>query len=386
MVSQGKIGISCGCRKLNYGSILQSYALYKVIEDIGYDCEFVWIKGNFLKHYNIRWSKICGIFSNTLKHPSIFPIILKSIYEIFVKKSSYSLSKQSIYLFERFLKKNIFIRYYTWNSLKKYAGTYSKFVCGSDQIWNSYEYYMDPMYFLRFAPINKRVAYAPSFGADTVSYYNRKILKKYLLGFNTISVREKSGSKICRELIKRDVPVVMDPTLLLTEEMWMHYLNLQKKEQNYCLVYFLNNPSLSALELIKLIRERMTIKVLPIKYNFCEKGEFEDAGPSEFLQLLLNAKYVVTDSFHGTIFAINFHKQFVCFERQYTSKEKQSSRITDILLRFDLSERYRLSSEEVFSSQTWDILRKKIDYNAIENKISAFRDESYHFLKTSLEE
>ena len=380
MKNAGKVGIACGCRKLNYGSILQSYALCEKIKSLGYECEFVWLKGNLFKHYNIRIGKILGVSFNSLKHPSIIPRVFRSIRRVTSKTSSYSMPSENRGKFEEFNRDNIHVKHYTWEELKKTAQQkYCKFVCGSDQIWNSYEYYLDPMYFLRFTSIDKRIAYAPSFGTDTVSYYNRGIIQKYISEFNSLSVREESGRTICKDLIGKDVPVVADPTFLLDKGEWQKRLDLQIRDDEYCLVYFLNYPNEDALDLIKRIRSEIPVRALPLNFDCYDKSEIVNAGPREFLELLMNAKYVITDSFHGTILSINFEKQFVCFERQYASIVKQSSRITDVLKRFHLGNRYNISKDDALQ-----VLKSEVPYSELFDEISMFRRLSCEYLTESL--
>lgn len=375
-----KVGIACGCRKLNYGSLLQSYALCSAIKKLDYDCEFVWMKGNLFKHYNIRPGKIAGVFMNAIKHPSIAPKVFKSVRRVSSKKSSYAISEKCRFLFERFVEKYLPVRMYSWHDLKKAERKYRKFVCGSDQIWNSYEYYLDPMYFLRFTKQSKRIAYAPSFGVNSVSYYNRNRLKKYLSEMGCISVREESGRDICRELLHKEVPIVLDPTFLLSAEEWKAALGLRSREEKYCLAYFLNSPSERARELIWQIRETIAIKAVPIAYDCFLENEYTDAGPEEFLELLMNAQYVITDSFHGTILSINFKKQFLCFERQYASQSNgQSSRITDILGRLGLLGRYNVEKANML-----DTLLSEIDYESVGHQLEMLKEKSEGFLKEAL--
>ena len=268
-----KVGIACGCRKLNYGSILQSYALCESIKQIGYSCEFIWIKGNLFKHYNIRLGKIAGVFWNGFKHPSIIPKVIRSIRRVSSKRSSYSISSENKDLFEEFNREYIYVNHFSWKELKDAEKYYRKFVCGSDQIWNSYEYYLDPMYFLRFTSPTKRVAYAPSFGTNTVSYYNKKVLKKYISEFSHLSVREESGKEICRKLTSKEVPVVADPTFLMNKDMWINKFNLNTTQEEFCLCYFLSYPVNDAVNLIKEVSNHCSIKAIPVEFDCYNENE-----------------------------------------------------------------------------------------------------------------
>lgn len=232
------------------------------------------------------------------------------------------------------------------------------------------------MYFLRFTSRPKRVAYAPSFGTDKVAYYNEKTLKKYLSGFDHISVREESGKDICKMLIGRDVPVVLDPTLLLDKSSWIRLQGLKHiQQEDYCLAYFLKEPSTPAVELINGLD--MPVKVLPVAH--VQIGQLGFAGPREFLELVLNAKYVLTDSFHGTIFSINFEKQFLCFDHSNASENEEATRMTSILGKLGLEERFA-PDRAVMKA----ILQKQIDYAEVKEKLEQQRRQSLAYLSQSL--
>lgn len=373
------IGIACGCRKLNYGSILQSFALCTMIQKMGYQCEFIWVNNNTFKYYNIRPQKVLGVFRNVLLHPSLLPRVVRSVISIITKQSSTEFTIKSKEKFAEFKKDYLNINLYSYKDLKNDENKYKCFVCGSDQIWNSYEYYMDPMYFLRFTNINKRVAYAPSFGENDVSYYNKKIIQKYISEFKSLSVREKSGSDICKRLIDKDVDVVLDPTLLLTSKEWESVLNINDVEDEYCFVYFLSTPTDVALKAINEIRKRYKIKTVPYMFECYESDERVDAGPKEFIELIKNAKLILTDSFHGTIFSINFNKQFIAFDRNYNQGSNQSCRVTDIFDALQLRERFVTNENELSA-----VFDKKIEYVDVNQRLDDLREKSKKYLEDSL--
>lgn len=379
MRQDGLVGISCGCRKLNYGSILQSYALHEAIELLGRPCDFVWIRGNLLKHSNIRPAKILGTMGLCLRHPSMASKVMASIRRLNSGGSAYALPQASREMFESFGSEQLDVNAYGHLGLRRASRTYAKFVVGSDQIWNSWDYWLDPMYFLRFCPRDKRVAYAPSFGTDTVSPYNKNKLRRYIKGFNHVSLREESGREICLELTGKSFPVVLDPTLLLTKQEWIRSLDLQAREGEYCLAYFLGPPSDDAVTLIERLRQDMAITALPVARPCFEESELASAGPKEFLELLMGAKYVVTDSFHGSMLSTLFHKSFLCFGRDYGLGNSQETRITDALARFGLNDRYSTSGGEGLK-----LLKAGIDWNTVDAKLSELRKDSLGYLSDAL--
>lgn len=149
-------------------------------------------------------------------HPSTIKSTLLSYNNSFNK----SFAKESINLFENFEKIYLKTNIVSSSDLKVIgkSNTYYKFLWGSDQIWDSYALYVDPIYYLRFTTKNKRITNAPSFGKSDVLQYNQRIIKNYLNGFNDISVREDTGAKIVKNLIGKEEKVVLDTTLMLDKK------------------------------------------------------------------------------------------------------------------------------------------------------------------------
>ena len=269
--------------------------------------------------------------------------------------------------------------YYSWNSLKGVAKTkkYLAFLCGSDQIWNGDTLYVDPQYYLRYAPKEKRIAFAPSFGREYIVEYNKKIIKKYISGFNYLSTREASGVKIIKELTGLEAIQILDPTLLIPKEEWIKNLNIENyiQDEGYILAYYLNDPSDKAKDFMKKISEDKNLKIVALPYDRKKDKWFDivkDAGPIEFLSLIKNASYVCTDSFHGTAFSINFQVPYYTFERQYGKSAKQSSRIISLLELTDQIERFNPEKD------------KEIDFSYSEFVLKKEREKAKKYLEDSL--
>lgn len=366
-----RVGLVTSFRELNYGAELQAYALQSIINSLGYECDIVWIKTFLSKHRDIRIRKVIMMLLKMLRHPSI----IASTFNIYGKSFSEEYTDGSKRYFEEFVQNNLKVEYYTYSELKKSAKKYYKYVCGSDQIWNANAVYVDPLYYLQFAPREKRVAYAPSFGGDYVPDYNKKAIKKFLEGFDTISVREEAGKRICAELINKDVQVVLDPTLLLDKEQWIERFDLSKSEDEYILVYFLNKPNPILIDILNIINPNK-IKVIEIPYKHGLDEDFinVDAGPIEFLNLVYNAKYVITDSFHGTVFSIIFNKQFYTVKRDYGMKQEQSERLKSLLGMLNLKGHYITDKFEI----------DEIDYSGVNEIMNNERNKSLDYLRTEL--
>lgn len=325
----------------NYGSSLQAYATKYIIENLGYNCDLV-ARKSLVKGRNIHLGKIISIFWRTLR--------TTDSKTLRAYRSSYqkSLIGDSTYRFEAFEKQFLKPKRLFWSELKKEAKMAAACVAGSDQLWDPTTLYVDPMYYLRFAPKDKRISFATSMGHDFVAKYNEKKLRKWISEVKHLSVREDSGVKLIKELCGREALHLLDPTLLLNGETWRKKLEIQKQNNKYILAYFLDAPSQQAKCCINNLKKKYQCDVIAIPYeheDMSYASKVVPTGPLEFLSLVDNAVAVVTDSFHGTAFSINLHTPFFVFDRNYGTAHSQSSRVISLLKKVGLIERYEPSEE-----------------------------------------
>ena len=284
----------------------------------------------------------------------------------------------SVTRFAQFTDKFLQPNYFSWCGLKRAAKDSVACFAGSDQIWNSSTMYIDPMYYLRFAPAYKRVALAPSFGRDFVADYNVGKMSRWIGEFASLSVREDSGVKLIKDMTGRDAINLVDPTLMVDGETWKKNLGVEDKSTNYILAYFLDKPSDSARRAIAELKESLACEVIAIPYQFDEMDYCDKVvptGPVEFLDLINNAKCVLTDSFHGTAFSINLHTPFYVFARDYGSAHSQNSRVESILKKMNMQDRFE--PKEV--SQKYS----QIDFNKSEEVLKAERTKARDYLKAA---
>lgn len=246
-----KIGIVTSARELNYGALLQAYALQCVLCAKGFDARLLWWANQKVSRRDVRLRKLFVIAWKFICNPSI---IRKSIgaYGHTYTKDFTEKSKQLFQIYEdEYLK----IKFLSYGQMKQFAQASDcrALIAGSDQIWNSYAVYVDPFYYLRFAPKNKRIAYAPSLGKNDIPAYNKNKIKKYVKDFKYLSVREKSGKKILEELTTLNVPVVLDPSFLLNNKQWESVERQVEVPEKYILLYFLDEPNSECLEILKTI-------------------------------------------------------------------------------------------------------------------------------------
>jgi len=267
----------------------------------------------------------------------------------------------------------------SWRRLKSIAKEAVACFSGSDQIWNSSTLYVDPLYYLRFAPKQKRVALSPSFGRNFIADYNKNKMKKWINDYPYLSVREDSGVKLIKELTGLEAQHLLDPTLIINSEEWRKNLHIEEKTKNYILAYFLDEPSSHAKKALKALKEQLNCKVIALPYKFEDMDYCDEAvaaGPKEFVELVANAKVVCTDSFHGTVFALNLHTPFFTFEREYGFANKQSERVLSILRKVDMLERY----------QPVNVVEKldNLDFKHSEEVLNTEREKAYKYVNNAI--
>ena len=385
-----KVCIATVYTGFNYGSCLQAYASQTVIEKMGYNTTLLAYNESLVKGRDIRIKKILGMGIRTIFRPKLFKKTFLTYKNSLKKDINEDVKK---YFFE-FQKNKLRIQKLKYSDMKKLANENEVIacVCGSDQIWNATNVYIDPIFYLRFAPEYKRIAYAPSLGKSFIPSYNEKIIKKYTNDFNYISVREEEGAKLLGELLNKNIQVVLDPTLLLGKNEWLKTSDVNMKlPKKYMLVYFLDKPTEAALYYIKNYSEKYNLEIISIPYKFDEYSELSNlkyinAGPEQFLNLISKASFVFTDSFHGMVFSANFNTPFYIFQRNYGSAANQSSRITSILDKLDLGNRF---INDIYEK---DIITRKnikieidVDFSNSNFLLEKERKKSKKYLKDSFE-
>ena len=258
--------------------------------------------------------------------------------------------------------------------------SYSNFIVGSDQVWNPL--FWDDIekqyktYFLRFADEQKRIAYAASFGISELPREYHEMFKEGLKGIPYISVREQAGADIVKQLTGRDVPVLVDPTLLIEAEHW-RTLEMQPvwyKGEKYILTYFLGNvpPMLDRLA------KDYNYKI----FNLMDRKNFDlyVSCVEEFLYLIDHAELVCTDSFHACVFSILFNTPFLVVDRQQKGVANMTSRLDTLLGLFDMRDRHidfntdKLEQEKIFN----------VDFTRVKDIQQREQKRSYAFLKQAM--
>lgn len=383
-----KVGIVSCYFKNNYGSMLQAYATQKILDDSNIPNETIDISelSDFSKgKKKFYLSQITNI--NFIK--TKLGMIKLKVYSKFNKKLKINFRIRNK-KFEEFKKNfNLSRTFKTYEELNNYSNkTYSDVIVGSDQLWLPVNVVSD-YYTLNWVPesVNK-ISYATSFGISSIAEKYIDIYSKFLNRIENLSVRESNAVDLVKIVSKRDAKLVCDPTLLLTKEQW---LDIQQEEpilkEKYIFCYFLGE-NIEHRKFVEKLKEKTGYKIVSI--NHCDEyvkysDIFADiipydVGPSEFVNYIRNAEYVCTDSFHGTVFSLINNTKFFTFERfKKKSKMSTNSRIHSLLNIVELNDRLIYGNESVD-----ELLKDKIDFKKVNNKLANFRDESKEWLMNSI--
>ena len=266
---------------------------------------------------------------------------------------------------------------YNKKDLEVLRGDFDKIIVGSDQVWNPEFCKERPMrYLLDFVKDdNKKVSYGSSFGVSEIQEDLKQDFVEYLGKFKYLSVREDAGQRIIYSLLGREVPVVLDPTLLLRKEDWEKMAKLPKESDYIFLYEVFENPA--AVDFAKALSKKTGLKIVHKKvhdYGLKNKRRYWFMTPEEWMGYILKAKYVVTTSFHGTAFSINFNKQFFVLPRQ-----KTSSRQDTLLGKLGLKDRKIDSAKAIDDSFINSI--KDIDYSIVNPLLEEERAKSFDYLR-----
>jgi hypothetical protein len=363
-----KVGVVTWFKYENYGTVLQAIALQNYLKKLNYNVELI----NFSldDSINIKKNKFDNIFSR---------VILK-LNKIFFKKDFEKKSSS----FKKIINDNCILSNYI-NSDDEYikiCNKYDVIIFGSDQIWNQNWYHS--YYYANFDEIKTcKISYAPSFGNSKICDIDK--LKKILSKFYKISIREEKEQDILKNIINRDVDVVVDPTLLLNIKDWEQYEEKYSiKYNNYILCYMLTDNK-NHWKAIKNYAKLNGKKIIIIPHEglsyIVDKNVIRDCSVGNFLYLIKNAYMVFTDSFHACVFSLIYRKKFYVFERHNPLNENnQNSRIYNLLKMAKCEQcliKYNSNSfsepEELDYSKFYDNLKDKIIF-------------SKKYLKDSLEE
>jgi Polysaccharide pyruvyl transferase. len=360
-----KIGIITFHAAENFGSALQAFALEYVLQKKGYQAEIInFIFEDDMAQYQL-FRKNCY-----RERPKAFLGDILYLRKNIQRKCNFS----------KFRKKHLKItrqRYLAGkDDLQCLNCKYDIFICGSDQIWNlNCTNGFIPEYFLDFVNENKKkIAYAPSMPAEITKEYHAKLLQ-CIERFTAVSVRERQTVEYLQKEIgvNKEIIQTLDPTLLLDEETYKESFHLIKKDEKYIFVYILLDSE-QMQTIIDFAADISRSTGLKIRYIFMRRiKEFSNGtyiygiGPIEFLQEIYSATYVITNSFHATVFSVQFEIPFCVFPRSGSK-----SRITELITTLKLQKNLYPNDANSWRESKADIVTKE--------KIRQLAEKSMNFL------
>lgn len=372
-----KIGILSPYCSQNYGTVLQAFALAFKIKQFGKDCEYI--------KWRLFDPSLIGKLRFLIKHP-LFIILNKWNKKINANDLDYSFLDEPefqsiIQKNEQFVKENtpVSTEQYYFDSITDDLIYYDRYIVGSDQTWSPDALYQYSPYYLPYITKKNKYSYACSMGRFVTEKPFLSFLKKHLIRFKSISCRDRINSIMLTELLNKNVENVLDPTLLLSKDEWKPYMTrVQGIPEHYILCYILGEKK-SIGAYANALGEKLGLPVYFImtRPSICQYDNvLKQVGVREFLWLIDNCEHLVTDSFHGTIFAINFHKQVIAFDK-HESNMYDNGRIKDILMTYGIDHRY---IEDISPE-----IPNPINYSSVEEILQDKREQSLEFLKSIVE-
>ena len=349
-----KIGILTLPLHTNYGGILQAYALYNTLQDLGHEVSL--IDGKMYEVTSLReklsvakWQILKWLGFYKKRHPQLE---LRDKMEVLIP------------FIQKYIPRQIPLQ-------RVHSNTFEAIVVGSDQVWRGL--YSDQLlYFLDFAKNwnIKRVAYAASFGVDnwepSIDIANK--CKSLLDKFVYVSTREKSGIKICNDILGCKAEWVIDPTMLLTPQLYKNIAYMgghdNGESKNYLLAYLLDNDK-DKIQIVEELAAKHNLNIVNI--GISETGQ-KVMPVEKWLRLIAKSSYVVTDSFHGTVFSILFNRPFCVLQ----NNERGNSRFKSLLEFTGLTDR-------MCNNPTGNI-----DWQTVNTKINTERERCIEVLKNAL--
>lgn len=353
----------------NFGASLQAYALQEYLRSAGHIVEIIDYKPDYLsRHFRLT----------AIENPQYDKCIIKFLYLLAkLPGRLYALKRKAS--FDRFTKSYLLLtkrQFHSNEELKEDKSDIDAYIAGSDQIWNTYfNNGRDSAFYLDFVPKGKiKISYAASFAtADIIPQY-REFVRKMLDRFDMVTVREKKSLPLLYSLGRTDAIAVCDPVFLLDDSSWQVLIKGYKKyPEKYMLVY--DSEKSDTLKQVALeIAKNLQLKIYNVstaKLGYADKN-LRNSSPLDFLNLIIQAQYVISNSFHASAFSILFHKQFCVVNRT----EKINIRMESLLSDYNLSDRLVAN----FSSQ----LLTPIDYQLIDSMLEENVKKSKLFLSSVL--
>lgn len=417
--------ISMVYHNYNYGGMLQGYAMAQALQNLGVEAEQVRLDQRKLPDEVMKAGRVKRTAYSVMYKLRKGHILRRAVNRVRNRREKrlrqqckeQPFFQERMRAFEDFYRKQVphTEREYGSSELAALNEIFDAFVCGSDVIWHQDSYFTPWEYYLAFVSGEKpRIAYAPSFGSNSIPRENYVRTREVLEPFCALSVREESGRRIVREASGLEAMVVVDPTMLLTAEEWDRVAispvkrNAVKRvvstsasapktaanaeeaaAEKYAFAYLLGvNPQIHAA-ITRYCREKgLHLITVPYGSGILDSREqvFGDeqvlsASPGEWIGLIRDAEIVFTDSFHGAVFSSIYETDFYAFRRHAeTDRNSLNTRVENLVEKLGIPE--RLIAPEALRSTN----EKPIDWKAVNARRAAWVGESREYLMKAVNE
>lgn len=359
-----KVGILTFHRADNYGAVLQAYALANTINKLGIDVEIIDYR--------------CKAIENDYIYKVFVPIrknLLKWVYELLIRSRKSRRLLEKKHKFSKF-RDDYFKMSRSVSSIedrKEIEKDYDLIITGSDQIWSrKLTLGTDYWYIFNKSTNVSVVSYGASVGNLSEFMNNLDDVREILKSYDFISVRENDAQKALSNELNRQVYKVLDPTLLMDTSDWTSIASDYYTKSKYVLYYDVEHNPISKEIACKLAAEKnMKLIHFNLRMRGLNKIYAENAGPLEFLGLIKNASYIVTSSFHATVFSVLFKKNFITVPHPKTGE-----RVKTLLKDFGLEDRIIEDS----TRQKIEVIDSTIDYKTVDEKINDLKSTSYEYI------
>lgn len=354
----------------NLGASLQAYALQHYLESMGHDVQIINYKPDYLSNH----FKFGAVNNPVFNRP-----VIKQLY-LFAKFPGRLLSLPRKWVYDRFTKTylHLTVRYNSYDELKANPPEADTYIAGSDQIWNTlFCNGRDGAFYLDFGKQDvRRISYAASFATKDVVPEYREFVRKEFMNFDAISIREKVSLPLLNSLGRTDGVAVCDPVFLLSKDEWNKLADnatIELSKERYMLVY-LTDRSEAIKQIALEIHKNTGWKIYgvgPFRESWIDRN-FVNAGPLDFVKLINEAQYVLSNSFHATAFSLILERNFCVVNRKDGTNERMKSILEDAGL-----------GNRLLSSFKKEQL-KSIDYIEVHNKLSAIIESSKQWLNKNI--
>lgn len=369
-----KIGLLTFFRPINYGAVLQACALNSIVlPKLGGNCELIDYRLPRIEYYR----KILNVNEIVQSQNGINRKLYLLLANIYLLPKKYSRIRK----FDDFIQENLQVspeKYYSFADLAEGCQQYDCYIVGSDLVWNpEMTGGVNPAYYFQFVNGKKKISYAASIGTTNITESELTEIVNNIQSFDFISVRERQTALQLQSLSQKQIEHVLDPTLLTDKTDWESYTakTMKYKKNTYIFAFMLEQSELliNAVNM-KAKDEGLDIVTFGTRKRFDSRNVIDISwgGPDEFLEVMKNAKYVFTNSFHGCAFSLIFEKEFYCIP--HTTR---GVRMIDLMNGLDLSD-HILSGENVFA------VKNKINYSKVEPLLKHMKEQSMQFLRMSL--